>query len=258
MAFPRRHIIAVLASCLLLALAPVLAADRPLRLASLEWAPYVGARLPSEGLTAAIVKAVARQAGLTSQISYAPWSRAVQVGSQDPAYAGYFPAYYVLARKKTCHLSGVLGHSVTGFAYLKEQPLQWQTLADLGSTKIGIVQDYANGDEFDALRSEGRLNTDTAPSDVSNLRKLLAGRVAVAVIDQEVLRYLLANEPSLQAAQGRILFHPRVLTNSSLHICFQRSAQGRELQLAFDRALARVDIRQLENAYFRQLDSLHP
>lgn len=34
----------------------------------------------------------ARQFGYRTKIAYFPWTRAMQLGTRDPQYAGYFPA----------------------------------------------------------------------------------------------------------------------------------------------------------------------
>ncbi|MES2069672.1 MAG: transporter substrate-binding domain-containing protein [Pseudomonadota bacterium] len=224
-----------------------------MRLASLEWSPYVGSHMPDGGLTAAAAKAVASAAGYQTRIDYLPWSRAMQAGSDDPGYAGYFPAYYLPEREKHCYFSSALGNSSNGFAYLKSRPLQWSTLTDLKDIKIGTVQDYANDRYFDALVRQGDLHTDVAPSDISNVRKLLAGRVQAIVIDKAVLRNLLINEASLQAGKEQIAFHERELTSFTLHICFQRNAKGRAMQLAFNGAMTKVKLKQLENDYYQSL-----
>jgi polar amino acid transport system substrate-binding protein len=250
------HLVSLL-MCLLMVPA-VHAQTSSMRLSTLEWPPYVSASLPDEGLTTSLVKTVASQAGIATSISYAPWSRAVQVGSNDPSYAGYFPAFYLPEREKTCYFSGEIGHSVIGFAYLKPQAFQWNTLADLRGQQIGTVQAYANGEEFDAMVRQGLLKTDIAPSDISNLRKLLAKRISVAVIDRDVLRQLLITEASLQADKDRIVFHPRELTTFSMRICFQRTESGQALQKAFDAELKKVNIKKLENAYFQRLSRLPP
>ena len=227
-----------------------------MRLTTLEWAPNVASDMPDQGVIAAVVKQVASQAGLETQISFAPWSRAMQVGGSDPAYAGYFPAFYTKEREKTCYFSGVIGYTVIGFAYLKEKPLQWKKLSDLHGKTLGIVQEYVNGEEFDALVRTGVLTTDVAPSDISNLRKLLAGRVDVVVISKEVLRQLLLTEPGLQAASEQIAFHTKELTHFSMHICFQKNAHGLDMQKRFNAELIKTNTKKLENTYFQQLQTL--
>ena len=228
-----------------------------LHLASLEWAPYVSQLMPDEGLVSAIVKAAAKESQLPVTISYFPWSRAVQAGLDEEDFAGYFPAFYLKEREKTCYFSNSLGNSTVGFASLKDAHFDWQNLLDLHAYKIGLVHDYANGEAFDALVKKHVLRTDSAPSDISNLRKLLAGRVDVIVIDKNVLRQLLITDSSLGKEKQNIIFHPKELTNFTMHICFQRNPRGLRLQKAFNAGLNSVKIKQFENQYFAQLPAVN-
>ncbi|MFZ6871680.1 substrate-binding periplasmic protein [Undibacterium sp. Di27W] len=236
-----------------------LAADRPaMQLASLEWAPYVGSHLPDEGLTSVIVKAAALQAGMDTHISYTPWSRAVQLGQNDPSYAGYFPAFYLKEREKTCYFSAPLGNSIIGLAALKERHFDWKAYADLKGLTIGVVQDYANGEEFDAQVKKEQLKLDVAPSDISNLRKLIAGRVDLVVISKDVLRQLLITESSLKNSQESIIIHPKEVINFSLHICFQRNERGLKYQQLINPYLEKLNLRKIENLYFQQMQNTQP
>lgn len=250
--------------CALVALCPGLAMSAPavavkpmtiMRLASLEWQPYVSNKLEQHGWSSYVASAAGSQVGYQAVIAYFPWTRAVQLGTKDPNYAGYFPAYFTEERAKSCHFSRPIGSSTVGFAYLKNAPLAWTSLQDLAALRVGVVAGFSNGPEFDAWARDGRIKPDASPSDVLNLRKLLAGRVDTVVIDKLVLRYLLATEPSVGRERLRIAFHEKPLAELTLHVCFQRSAEGLAMQQSFDQALSTMPLRQLESAYFRRLEA---
>lgn len=233
---------------------------KTIRLASLEWVPYVGAELEGEGLSGHIVTAAARQFGSSAKIEYFPWTRAMQLGVKDSNYAGYFPAYYTEERTRTCHFSAPIGRSTVGFAYLKSAPLRWETLQDMRSKRIAVVSGFSNGNAFDDLVKQGGLQVDPSPNDMLNLRKLLAGRVDTVVIDKLVMRYLLLTEPSLAQERSQFGFHERPLAELPLHVCFQKSAEGLVIQQAFNRALTSMQLRKIENDYFQLLErkSINP
>jgi polar amino acid transport system substrate-binding protein len=252
---PMRHVRAL--GLLLLCLAsPVRAADAPavMRLTSLEWPPFVGSRLEQEGLSTVIASSAARKSGYLLQVDYFPWARAMRIGLRDTRYAGYFPAYYTEERARHCYFSEPIGTSTIGLAYLNSAPLQWQTLQDLSSLRIAVVAGFSNGASFDEMMRNGRLHVDASPSDMLNLRKLLAGRVDAVVIDKLVLRYLLLNESGLFKERARIAFHDKTLAELSLHVCFRKTPQGRALQQAFDDALHTLPLQRIESDYFRHLE----
>jgi polar amino acid transport system substrate-binding protein len=244
---------------LLLAALPVGVVDAadppPVRLASLAWLPYVGPNLPQGGLSGAVADAVAHEFGYRVRIDYFPWTRAMQVGSRDADFAGYFPAYYTEERARQCHFSAPMGTSTLGLAHLRNRPLTWQALPDLADRLIGVVDGYSNGEAFDALVRQGKQKVDFAPSDLVNLRKLLARRVDAVAIDRSVLRFLLATDTSLIGSRDQIVFDDKPLAELTLHVCFQRTPAGLRLKQDFDRALQKLDIRRIENDYFKLLDA---
>ena len=242
-------------SCALLGLHLPARAETPaLRLASLEWLPYTGPGLPDGGLSSAVAKAVAARFGQGLVIDYFPWKRTMQVGASDPAFAGYFPAYYTPERARQCHFSAPMGRSTLGLAMLAAAPLQWRVLDDLVGSKLGVVLGYTNGEAFDEMVRNGKLVVDASVTDTINLKKLLAGRVRAVVIDKAVLRYLLAADPAISKERDKLAFDNRPLAELALHVCFQRTPQGLKLKQSFDAALLQTDIPKIENAYFDQLD----
>lgn len=232
-----RHLIS-LPLCLLMS---SVAAQQPssIRLAATEWPPYAAPALPFQGTSSHIANLAAEKLGRHVEIDYFPWKRAVALGEKDPRYDGYFPAYYSADRAKRCQFSQPLGYSRIGFAYLQSAtPFNWGQLSDLESTSIGVVRGYANGEEFDGLRQQGRLKkVEDADSDLINLRKLVGGRVRLAIIDANVLQHLQSQDPLLQAAAGNIRFHPKLVSRLSIHICFKPGQAHTLLRNEFDKAL---------------------
>lgn len=233
-------------------------ATKTMRLASLEWLPYVGAQLEQAGWSSYVSDMAARQFGYRVAVEYFPWTRAMQLGTKDKGYAGYFPAYYTEERARNCYFSTPIGSSTVGFVYLRSNPLHWSTMQDLTALKIGVVAGFSNGPVFDAMVRDGRLRVDASPNDMLNLRKLLANRVDAVVIDKLVLRYLLASEAGLARDSDQFTFHEKPLAELPLHICFQRTPAGRDMQEAFDSAMQSLPLRKLEGEYFSRLERKLP
>lgn len=248
-------------ACLWIALALTaqnsVAQEKQMRLASLEWLPYVGSSLPAQGMSTFIVAQAAARFGHSVKIDYFPWKRAMQLGGHDALYAGYFPAYYTAERAAECHFSQPIGSSNVGFAYLRDTSFDWDSLEALSAPSklaIGVVYGYSNGEKFDALMKQGRIKVESSSSDGQNVRKLALGRVRAAVVDEAVLRYLLKTDPVLASQAKNIVFHPKLLAELKIYICFQQTAPGLEMKQSFDRALQELNLRKLEEEYFQKLD----
>lgn len=222
-----------------------------MRLASLEWPPYVGVILPQDGLSTKITAAAAKISGYKVSAYYFGWTEAMEKGEKDPNFAGYFPEYYTEERAKNCYLSAPIGKSILGLATLKNEAIQWQALSDLAKFKIGVVDGYSNGEAFDKLVKQGRQAVETSASDTANLRKLIDKKVRAIAIDRDVLRYTLSESP----LRGNIAFNSPPLAELTLHVCFKRTPEGREMQQALDAGLQKLDMRKLEGDYFKLFET---
>lgn len=239
--------------------APTIPDPRPVvRLASSDWAPFTAASLPEQGSTTTILRQMLAQAGYRLEVVWLPWARTIRDGiGHRPGLDGYFPEYQTHDTERRCKLSAPIGSSVLGLAYLPGRVIDWETISDLSRYRVGVVSGYANSDAFDAAVASGQLPVDVASSDISNLRKLVQRRIDVAVIDHQVMHYLLERSP-LRNETLALEFHSRWLAEHPLRVCFRHDAR---LQPVLD-ALARhapslPTLRQRQRSYLKQL-AAHP
>ncbi len=212
-------------------------------LASLDWPPYTGAKLPGQGISAQVVTAVFAKAGIDSQFKFLPWQRAVDTARSDASFVGYFPEY--ADPSSPCLFSEPIGHGPLGFAEQSGKPIVWSALGDLKSIKIGVVAGYVNTAEFDRMVAADELKADVATSDELNLLKLANGRFDLAVVDQNVMQYLLQTSPKLKPLAAKLQFNTKLLEDKSLHVCFTNSPAGKQALAKFNEALKQVDVQQL-------------
>lgn len=223
------------------------APPRFMRLATLEWPPYTGLLLPQDGLSTRIASVLAKAAGYRLLSASFAWSETVEKGEKDPSYDGYFPVYYSSQRDKNCHLSQPIGSSFLGLATLKSAPINWTQLSELTAHRLGVVEGYANGAEFDAAVKDKSQPVEAVASDALNLRKLLDGKIRGIVIDKNVLAYTLMRMGG--AAQVQVSSRPIGLL--PLHVCFKRNPAALAMRDAFDLALKSNDPAVLETEYFQ-------
>ena len=219
-------------------------------LTSLEWPPYTGAQLKGQGASVAVVKAAFAKEGYDLEVKFFPWQRAVYLAKEDAGYDGYFPEYYADSLKQDFILSDPIGSGPLGFAELKSKPIPWKTLNDLKPYKIGIVSGYVNTTEFDKMVADKTLKTSTVGSDEKNLQKLSAGRFPLAVVDKNVMNYILNTSPSLKASKDTIQFNQTLLEDKQLYIPFKKGARGEKLVKALNAGLKKIDIQKIMQAYF--------
>lgn len=227
-------------------------AAKQIKLTSLDWPPYTGPTLADKGATAAVVKAAFEAAGYTVIIDFFPWERAVAMASDaNSGYAGYFPEYYSADIAKDFLFSEPVGNGPLGLVQNKEAPVTWSSLDDLAKLKVGVVQGYVNTDGFDANVAAKKQPVEAVTSDAQNLNKVAAKRIPVAIIDQNVLNYLLNNDASLAAAKGKLEFNGKVLEDKKLYICFRKGAQGEEYAKALADGLKKIDVAAIVKAHLK-------
>jgi polar amino acid transport system substrate-binding protein len=223
------------------------------RFASTEWPPYSSRNMPEDGLASAVVSAVVRREGGEASFDYFPWKRTVAAGVDDPAYVGYMPTWRSAERDKSCYFSTPISNTSTVFATLRGDPLQLRSLDDLKGIRIGVVAGFANGDDFDAQVAHGTLLLDEGLSDDINIRKLLAGRIRVVVIEKHVLQHLLATGEFSAADRERVLIAEHLVRDRPVYICFKRTPDGLAHRRQFDDAARTLDLQKIERDYLKRI-----
>jgi|TARA_R110001583_G_scaffold9281_3_gene44201 polar amino acid transport system substrate-binding protein len=216
------------------------ASAETIKLATLEWPPYTGAKLPEGGQSTIEVKKLFAGAGFDLDYVVLPWNRAIDTGTTDPAFAGYYPEYYDASRDAeknasgNCLFSNSFGKSPVGFIQNVATPITWSSHEDLEKYTIGVVSGYVNETTFDAMVAAGKIKVDAVVSDVQNIKKVAAGRVNAAVIDKNVLTYSLSSDPALKNIADKISFNEKLLADNDLYVCFQNNDKGKAMRAAFN------------------------
>lgn len=205
---------------------PVLAADKTVRLATLEWPPFVGEDLKHLGFTSEIVTRCFQAAGYRVRIDFMPWARVLKEVAGGRYHAMY-PAYYSNQRAVVYALSKPLAEGPLGFYKRAGEDIHFRNLSDLKPYRIGVVRGYVNTPEFDAATY---LKKRPVNSDIQNLKKLLKGRIDLAIADKYTVQYLLTT--ALPRARGKIVFLTPPLAIKPLFVGFSREIDGYQEILA--------------------------
>jgi polar amino acid transport system substrate-binding protein len=219
------------------------AGDKTIHLTSLEWPPYASEELPQQGAAIAIARAAFASMGYTLEVAFFPWSRAVAFSEDaDNQYIGYLPEYYSSATAKKFIYSNAFAVGPLGFAERKDKSIPWSKLEELAPYRIGTVQDYINTEKFDEMVKNKSLITSSTLNDTNNLRKLVSGRIDLAIVDQHVMTYLLNNVTDLAANADQIQFNATPLEEKKLYICFNKTEEGYAMADIFNQGLKKIDV----------------
>ncbi len=224
-------------------LASAASATEALRLSTGELPPYATHERADDGIALNIVRKAFANAGYTVQYTFKPWTR-----SLEEARAGLFDGTAYWGKSPERDAGFLISDNVMTeqwlFLYrarLGAKPFDWETLADLKGQRIAVVQSYTYTPEFWALQKSGALTVEVAQDDLSNLRRMVAGRVDVTVIERNVACYLM-NEHFTPDEVAPLRAHPRLLTNQfTTHLMLSKKIpESAERMKAFNLGLAQL------------------
>jgi len=206
-----------------------------IRLATLEWPPYIGRYLTDNGYVASLIREAYRLEGYAVHFDFFPWARVVHVAKSDQ-YDGYFPEYYAAEIAEMFYFSKSFPGGPIGFFKRRDRKLQFSSLNALNGMTIGVVRGYVNTKEFDHADNFYR---SPANNDLQNLKKLLNQRIDLAVADKYVGNYLL--DMFLPKQKDDIEFMDPPLEKKELYLCIGKQGTDAQKKLAaFNRGLEKL------------------
>lgn len=200
-----------------------------------DWPPYIGANLPDNGILSRVVSAAFARSGVAVRYRFMPNNRSLQSarnGMVDGSL-GWAPSPDRL--QDLLYTRPVLSARMVFFQH-RSHVVSWTQLAQLSGMRIGITIGNYYSDEFDRLMRQGVLHTDGAADDLSNFRKLLARRIDLFPIEEEVGQFLLGRHFS--RAETAKLQHSQPFWLAPLHVViWKKHPHGAELIDRFNRGL---------------------
>ena len=216
---------------MVLGLPGVACAREKITLATLEWLPYTSVTLEGYGYAALVIKEAFQRNNIDVDVQFHQWTRVVGLARHGKV-DGYFPEYFNADIAHHSLVSDPFPGGPLGFFKLKKNKIAFASLADLRGYSIGTVKSYTNTREFD---DADFLNKEPVKDDLTNFKKLTAGRIDLLVADQFVGNYIVAHH--MPEKKEDIEFMESELAETmSLHVCFpeSRSKSGYYLQMFND------------------------
>lgn len=214
-----------LAICVLLGMALVCAGPAKAetwKITSLNWQPYSGAEMSSQGNSIQKLRLLLEEHGITLVVEFYPWKRAQHLAGKSE-YIGYFPAWPEEVGKGFT-ASPAVDTSVIGYIKRKDDKIDFDTVEGLFENyKVGIVSTYVYPASVEAAMKAHPKNTDKSSDEVSLLKKLSGGRFQVALTDPNVMMYLAGKE-----GISNVEPLPKILENKPLVISFRQGADNQK------------------------------
>jgi polar amino acid transport system substrate-binding protein len=234
----RKAMTPFLTGAALLALAGTTTATQAadLKVAALTgWPPFSGKDLPGKGFSNDVVKTALERMGHTVTVKMMPWARALKM-TQAGKYEVLPSVWHSEERAKTLAFADPIAQNKIVFLKRKDDDFQYAGLDSLSGKTVGIVQGYDYSEKF--LNDEG-FSRQKANSLMTNVRKVLGGRIDLTLGDELVARYAINQEIPERADQ--IAYTDEGLSKKDLHVTFSRKLDNSdELVSAFNAELAEM------------------
>ncbi len=221
-----------------------------------DYEPYYGEKMTDFGPVAKITVLALKEAGYDSEIKLRPWARCLkkaQIGKCDILIA----VWYSAKRENWMAFTDPILVNENGIYKRKSDNLVFTNCNELiknNNVVVGSVRGYVLPECF---RQEG-LVVENVTTDLMNMRKLVAGRIRLALVDKYVGFHLLKNE----GMENEIEWLATLVENP-LRIGIMKNAKGdwKTRLENFNKALAKLKsrgdvekiLKQLPHHIFRKL-----
>ncbi len=167
-------------------------AEEVWKITSLDWQPYSGSDMSSQGNSVQLLKKLLSKEGITLKVEFYPWKRSQQLAKTSD-YIGYFPAWPEEVTEGFI-ASKPVDWSIIAIMKKTNKTIKFTTIDELFKNhKIGLV-DYTYPEEITNAMKKYPNNIDISPTEVTLLKKLDKDRVDIGITDPNVMQYLAAQE----------------------------------------------------------------
>ncbi|MFC4864604.1 substrate-binding periplasmic protein [Pseudomonas sp. MAHUQ-62] len=215
------------------------AAAEELRLTNGEWAPYLGAKLPHQGVASRIVEEAFALEGVKVRWEFYPWARSMHLAERGER-AGTAVWLRSPEREQRFFISDPVVESSYYLFHRKDRPIDWKQIANLKDVRLGGAIGYDYGTTFQQAERSGQIQVKRLSGEEQGLRMVLAGRLDAFPMDK-VVAFALLNDRFSSTDRKQMSFHPLPLRSDSLHLMLSREVPGNaELIVRFNQGLARL------------------
>lgn len=171
------------------------------------------------GYLAEITDTAFRRVGYDPKLVFVPWARALS-GTIGTEYDVLLAAYRTEEREKVLLYSNPIGKADVILLKLKSRNIHFSSIEDLRPYRIGHIQGSKVNKEFDEAEKE-YLKMDYVRDAKYNMKKLLAGRIDLAVEKKERVEQLL--KTSFRDSADRFEFITPPLQTNLFYNCISKN-----------------------------------
>jgi len=188
------------------------------------------------GVIPALFARISKDTGDTYTFKLLPWKRAIAASAEGKG--GIVSFTLNAERAKNYDFSEPTYQNKVRLMVLKENSFTFNTLADLNGLVVGFPLGSSFGDAFDTAVADKKIIAETDTNQVSRLKKLLLGRIDVAILGSSSFQKVVVTDPLLLANKDRFKTLPNPLLEDWLYLAFAKQMQMKPALERFNKSLS--------------------
>lgn len=207
------------------------------KIATLNWEPYVGEELQDYGAHGAIVKEAFKRVGKDVEFSFYPWKRAYFIALKGNSFL--ISASENKERRQIFFYSEPYDNAASYLIGLKKNGYAFNgNLENLAKYRIGLLRGHYL---VKLLQDSGVENIDEVTTDISNFKKLFSGRIDFMAMSKIPAIELLRNDQTINGTLSEIIFYEPPLGENPIHLIGHKEMAGSaEIIAEFNKGLALI------------------
>lgn len=202
-----------------------------------EWAPHFSSRLPGGGRLSQVVTESFALEHIDVEYKYFQWSKSLMLAETGVVDASIGWIYSV-EREQLFLYSDPLSINKDVFLYLANRKINWEKISDLHGLKIGVIDSFYYGQEFEQAEISGEITVIRNKSEQQNFRLLLSGQIDLTIGEESVIQRIMQRLLSPSELKS-IKIHPTALREQDIYLLISQKASHPEALLkSFNRGLA--------------------
>lgn len=192
------------------------------RMATLDWQPYTGQDLENKGdITADMTRRLAEK-GITLEVDFLPWKRAVE-GAATGKYVAVYPAWIQEVGEGYLP-SKAVSQSTLGVMQREESPLEFSSVDELFSKyRVSYVDSYIYPKVVHEAIKKHPEHAEPSRDEESLMKKLYHKRTEAAITDPSVMGYL-----ATKAGFKGLVPHTHIIEKQDLIVSFKDTPENRK------------------------------
>jgi polar amino acid transport system substrate-binding protein len=186
------------------------------------------------GLYPTLLGKIFQRADIQAEFKAYPWKRVLSLGEKGKAGIGGI--YKNNERLKIYDYSEPIFSEKLVLYINKEKAFSYNSVEDLKGKKIGVVLGWSYGKEFDEARKNNLFTVEEIPEDLTNFKKLAAGRIDCLIAIELAGQTIIKDENM----QNVIVPAETPIAVNDTYLVFSKAAKKKDILDKFNGALAQM------------------